>query len=45
MQMLPERIRLLDIDINAAHMGQLGHASTYTLTTAATPQRSLPCHC
>lgn len=28
--MLPERIRLLDIDINSAHSGQLGHASTYT---------------
>ena len=28
--MLPERIRLLDIDINGAHSGQLAHASTYT---------------
>lgn len=28
--MLPERIRLLDVDINGAHSGQLAHASTYT---------------
>lgn len=28
--MLPERIRLLDVDINGVHSGQLAHASTYT---------------
>ena len=28
--MLPERIRLLDVDINSTHSGQLSHASTYT---------------
>lgn len=28
--MLPERIRLLDVDISGAHSGQLAHASTYT---------------
>ncbi len=28
--MLPERIRLLDVDVNGAHSGHLAHASTYT---------------
>jgi serine/threonine-protein kinase HipA len=30
MAMLPERIRLLDVDVNGAHSGQLAHASTFT---------------
>ena len=28
--MLPERIRLLDVDVNGSHSGRLAHASTYT---------------
>jgi serine/threonine-protein kinase HipA len=28
--MLPERIRLLDVDVNGSHSGRLVHASTYT---------------
>ena len=28
--MLPERIRLLDVDVNGAHSGHLAHASAYT---------------
>ena len=28
--MLPDRIRLLDVDVNGAHSGHLAHASTYT---------------
>jgi len=28
--MLPERIRLLDVDVNGVHSGRLAHASTYT---------------
>ncbi len=28
--MLPDRIRLLDVDVNGAHSGRLAHASTYT---------------
>ncbi len=28
--MLPERIRLLDVDVNGSHSGRLAHASTFT---------------
>ncbi|BDT68497.1 hypothetical protein os1_26800 [Comamonadaceae bacterium OS-1] len=28
--MLPERIRLLDVDVNGGHSGRLAHASTFT---------------
>lgn len=28
--MLPERIRLLDVEVNGTHSGRLAHASTYT---------------
>lgn len=28
--MLPDRIRLLDVDVNGVHSGHLAHASTYT---------------
>lgn len=28
--MLPERIRLLDVDVNGSHTGRLAHASTFT---------------
>lgn len=30
MTMLPERIRLLDVEVNGTHSGRLAHASTYT---------------
>lgn len=30
MTMLPERIRLLDVDVNGSHSGRLAHASTFT---------------
>ncbi len=30
MAMLPERIRLLDVDVNGSHSGRLAHASTFT---------------
>lgn len=28
--MLPERIRLLDVDVNGSHSGRLAYASTFT---------------